>query len=339
MQIAIVGGGIAGLAAAAALGPRHQVTIHEAAPERESVGGALVIWPSARKALAEIGALAAVQRSASPMVRGALHAIEGRALLRAKDLPVLVVRRPDLLAALHAAVPTGVRREHRQIDNPAELDAELVIGADGVRSRVRALINPAAAERRATDYLVMRGELPLQIKPDEAGEYWGRGLLAGMVPLQEGLYWFTTHRSKLGPEPLDVTTALHETRSRFAGAAPVIRRVLDAAGAETLATRLWVAPPMRRYVEGRYVVIGDAAHAMTPNLGRGACDAIVDAVTLARAIERGRIGQWQARRVVLTQLARVGSRTLMRVALSQGTDRILNAIPASSGAASPDPVP
>ena len=60
--------------------------------------------------------------------------------------------------------------------------------------------------------------------------------------------------------------------------------VLDAAGDDTLATRLWVTPPMHRYVSGRYVVIGDAAHAMTPFLGHGAACAIEDAVVLARCL-------------------------------------------------------
>ena len=72
---------------------------------------------------------------------------------------------------------------------------------------------------------------------------------------------------------------------------------------------------MRRYVRGRYAVIGDAAHAMTPNLGRGACEAIIDAVTLAAAMERGTVATWQARRVPLTQGYRVASGALMRLAL------------------------
>lgn len=139
----------------------------------------------------------------------------------------------------------------------------------------------------------------------------------GLVPVNgDRTYWFSTHRSELS-EPLAVPDALAEARTEFAAAAPVIRRVLAEAGSDTLATALWVAPPLRSYVRDRYVVIGDAAHAMLPNLGRGACSAIVNAGTLAETLNAGGgLRRWQARRVPATQVARLGSGAMMRVALS-----------------------
>ena len=118
-----------------------------------------------------------------------------------------------------------------------------------------------------------------------------------------------------------MTTVVAEARERFASPAPHLREVLDAAGDDTLATRLWVTPPMHRYVSGRYVVIGDAAHAALPNLGRGASDAVLDAASLARTLNTNRsLAAWQARRLPVTQVARTVAGLGMRVALSPTRD-------------------
>lgn len=319
-RIAVVGGGIAGLTLGAALDPRlFEVTIHEATPDRDAVGSALGLWPAARRALTGLGVLESLE-TGSPGP-GGLHHIGGRRIAGGGAPGLVMVRRPDLVRALGAALPPAVRRVTAEITDPASLDADLVVGADGVRSVVRGLVDPRAATRRQTDYVVLRGLTDSPPPPGAVGEYWGGGVLFGVVPVGEGSYWFSAHRSALGPEPLGVEAVLHEARARAesVGAARVVRDTLAAPQAKAAsATRLWVAPPLRRYARGRYVVLGDAAHAMTPNLGRGACDAIVDAVTLARALTRGgpwARRSWQTRRVPLTQLARAGSGALMRLAL------------------------
>lgn len=314
-RIAVVGGGIAGLTLAALLDPsRFEVTIHEAQPERAVAGSALSLWRSARRTLQRIGALPEVVSRATA---GSLHRIDGRRVLTAHGPGPVLVDRPTLLAALTDALPTSVHRVTEEVTDPASLDADLVIGADGVRSRVRGLVDPRAAERVATPYIALRGIRSGTTSSTDIGEYWGSGLLAGMVPIAgDRTYWFTTHRSEL-VEPFEAPQVLAEALDRFSAAAPVIRRVLAEADQETLATALWVAPPMHSYARGRFVVIGDAAHAMLPNLGRGACSAIVDAATLADVLNSGSdLRRWQARRVTATQVARVGSSALMRIALT-----------------------
>lgn len=321
-RIAIVGGGIAGLTLAAALDPgEHEVTLYEAQPERAGTGGALVLWPAARRVLAGLGAgpaLAPYRRRVGPAALRDLTS--GRARLVAPGATLTLVPRPVLLSALEALVPASVERVSAAVENPAQLSADVVVGADGVRSRVRGLVDPRATDRRQTPYVALRVMSPQPPPPGSVGEYWGGGRLFGVAPVGTGTYWFTSHRSNQGPEPLDVEQVLAEVRQRYADAAPALRALLADPGPDVLATRLWVAPPMRRYVRGRYVVVGDAAHAMTPNLGRGACDAVVDAASLARALSRGqgpvRLRRWQARRLPPTQGARVVSAGLMRVALS-----------------------
>ena len=315
-RIAIFGGGIAGLTLACALDPhRFDVTLYEAQPERSESGSALGLWGAARHALHDVGALPTLGERPT---QGALHRIDGRRLLPLRGGGPLMVERPALLSALERAVPREVHREQLEVTDPSTLQADLIVGADGVRSRVRGLIEPVAAERLATPYLALRGIAPNPPEPSTVGEYWGGGLLFGIVPTSGGkTYWFSTHRSELR-EPLDLRAALTETRHQFRAAAPTVRQLLLDAGGETLATRLWVAPPMRSYVRDRYVVVGDAAHAMLPNLGRGACSAIIDAASLAATLNRGRdLRIWQARRVPATQLARASSAALMKVAVRQ----------------------
>lgn len=331
-RVAIVGGGIGGLALAAALDPRRfAVTVYEAEPGRAGTGGGLVVWPSAIRALERLGA-AKVLRDKGVSVVGGIHTLEGRLLRGSPDLGLRVVGRPALLAALHAAVPSSVRIEAATIADPGALDADIVVGADGVRSVVRGVIDPARAQRLPTPYVALRGTLTEAIAASDEGEYWGPGALFGIVGVSDaGGYWFSTHRSDL-PEPLEVPDVVDEFRRHLGpGRAPVIERVLATAGPPTSATRMWLAPAMRRYVRGRYVVIGDAAHAMTPNLGRGACDAILDATSLADALAAGTLRRWQARRLPVTQAARVGASLIMRTALldrgHRTRDQLLHALP------------
>ncbi|MBM6399383.1 FAD-dependent monooxygenase [Phycicoccus sonneratiae] len=315
-KVAVVGGGVAGLALAAALPPSVEVVVHEAQPERAGWGSSLVLGPWVRPALHRLGVLDAMVRAGSPVGPGRLLALDGRPLTRAHDPHLLAVPRPALLATLAAVVPSRVRVVHEEVDDPSGLDADLVVGADGVRSRVRGLVDRDRAERVPTPWVALRGRLDAPPHPGTVGEYWGPGLLVGLVPTPGGGYWFTSHASAAAPEPLDPAPVLAEARALATEAAEVVRRLLaDAPGAS--ATRLWLAPALRRYARGRYVVVGDAAHAMTPNLGRGAGEALLDAVTLAEHVAGGgSLVGWQARRLPATQAARAASGLVMRGALA-----------------------
>ena len=335
--ITIVGGGIAGLALAAALDPnRFHVTVYEKRPELPAVGNALGMWSNAQRALARLGILDQA-RAVSPVLgSGSVRNARGEPWVAVDAGEMFGISRIDLLRLLDGAVPAAVRRATDTVQ-AVPADGSLVVGADGVHSMVRRAGWGPGADARLTPYLALRGTLPTPVAPDEVGEYWGRGDLFGMAAARGGSFWYASFRSGLGPYGIDVPSALEQARERFAGHAPAIRRTLAAAKPEEcLVQRLWTVPHLRSYVRGRTVLIGDAAHAMMPTLGRGACESLVDAVTLADLLNNtpeGR-GQDQALRAydrqrrLRTQAVSLASSALGRAALADRAqplrDRMLN---------------
>lgn len=328
MRVAIVGGGIAGLALAAGLDPaHHDVTVYERQPGRHGIGTALGMWPAAQQALRSLGA-AGVLATASTVQGGALHSVTGRVIARPPGTQALsLVSRSGLWAALDAAVPDSVERIALQVDDPGDLTADLVVGADGVHSRVRRSIWGSSTASAVSSMLAVRG-IVTPSGSDVYGEFWGRGRLFGITPVPgAATNWFCAFGSDLGPHRVALPAAVTAARLRFATDASAINDVLDRLDTQqTIAHRIWIAPALRSYHRGRTVLIGDAAHGMAPNLGRGACESLVDASVLARLLNTGgNLGAllrgYDRARVLPSQLARLGSSLMSRVA----TRRFLNA--------------
>ncbi len=345
-SISIVGGGIAGLALAGSLDPqRFSVNLHEQRADLAvlgTVGTSLAMWANGRAALDALGVLDAA-RAASPLLDALpIRDGAGRLFATPQAADLIGVSRVGLVALLAGAVPDSVRRTTARVDAPPA-GADLVVGADGVHSVVRRAVWGERSRARLTPYLAVRGVLAEPPRPGTIGEYWGRGDLFGIGPAAGGgTNWYAAYRSDLGPSGIDVEEALARTRVRYRDHAPGIAGVLAAATPGTsLAQRIWTTPPMRSYVRGRAVLIGDAGHAMTPNLGRGACEALADAVTLADLLNTLPVDEalaaYDRRRVARTQALRVASSAVMRVALARRAqplrDRLLGAL--ARGAARP----
>jgi 2-polyprenyl-6-methoxyphenol hydroxylase-like FAD-dependent oxidoreductase len=164
------------------------------------------------------------------------------------------------------------------------LDADLLIGADGIGSVVRELVAPGANPRRA-GYGAWRGVTSAgtpALAPAGAFETTGRGRRFGLVGLTEDrTYWFAAL-----PDPAGASAQLRE---EFAEWHDPIAAALDATPAEA---RIWQPildlPRLPRWHQGNVVLVGDAAHAMTPNLGQGAAQALEDVAALGRALARHR---------------------------------------------------
>ncbi|HKS01291.1 MAG TPA: FAD-dependent monooxygenase [Arthrobacter sp.] len=325
--ITIIGGGIAGLALAAGLDPeRFDVAVHEQRPGVPAVETSLAMWPEAQAALAVLGVLPQIRAAGTSFGGMALRDAAGTALLAPEVRAVLGVSRADLLRILDAAVPASVRRVGGRVDDiPATgpLASGLLVGADGVHSVVRRAFWGSRSQARLTPYLALRGVLPVPVQSDAGGEYWGRGQLFGITPAAGGrTYWYASFRSGLGPAGVSEDAALRQARERFAGSAPAVRVVLEQAAPEaTLAQRIWTAPSLGSFVRPGAVLAGDAAHGMTPNLGRGACEALVDAISLAELLNvrplEDALRAYNRHRAVRTQLLRLASSAMAGVALAE----------------------
>ena len=164
-----------------------------------------------------------------------------------------------------------------------EFRAELVIAADGIRSVPRSAIHPAYKGPRYSGYTAYRGIADVDLS-DGGGETWGRGQRFGFAKLIDGrIYWYATANRDAGLPPgpggphADVTSAFSDWHE------PIPRLLAGTPPEQVLQNDIYdLALPLVPFVTGRVVLLGDAAHAMTPNLGRGACSAIEDAQRLAR---------------------------------------------------------
>ena len=156
-----------------------------------------------------------------------------------------------------------------------ELRADLVVAADGIRSVIRTALVPEYQGPQYSGYTAYRGIADVEID-DGGGETWGRGQRFGFARLIDGrIYWYATANQPAGraSEPSDFADWHDPIPKLLAGTSEVLQNDIYDLGL-----------PLVPFVHGRVVLLGDAAHAMTPNLGRGACSAIEDAGALARLL-------------------------------------------------------
>jgi 2-polyprenyl-6-methoxyphenol hydroxylase-like FAD-dependent oxidoreductase len=302
MRAIITGGGIAGLACALALTRRGwQVEVLERAPEFTEAGAGLSLWPNAVRTLDALGLGADVRSRAALEGQVGIRDAAGRWLSRADTADLqrrygltAMIHRADLLGVLRAAIPdqalrpgvtvTGVRPDGTVVHSGRQSRVDLVVGADGVHSVTRQSVWPAAPAPRYVGYTSWRVvTAPVQVA--EASESWGCGQRFGYVPLPDGrVYCFATANAPEGAPD----SGLAELRRRFGGWHDPIPALLDAADpGNVLHHDLYELPPLSTYFSGHVVLAGDAAHAMTPNLGQGACQALEDAVVLGEVMATG----------------------------------------------------
>ncbi|GIF04189.1 FAD-dependent monooxygenase [Actinoplanes siamensis] len=306
---AVVGGGIGGLAAAVAL---HRagwtVAVHERSPAPKPAGAGLTLWPNAVRALHALGLAEALRSRAAPLTGSGVRRPDGRWLSRTDasqvisrhGAPQLAIMRADLVELLASALPPGCLRLGADItgadaggpDRQASIrcgdrlvPADLVVAADGVNSRLRQTLWPTQPPARYCGYVAWRAVVRSPATAiGAASETWGRAERFGVVPIGHDLvYLYATANSPARKPGAD---ELAELRRRFRHWHEPIPALLDAITPDGLLRHdiMAVQPSPRRLHTGRMALLGDAAHAMEPNLGQGAGLAIEDAVVLAHAV-------------------------------------------------------
>jgi len=326
----IIGGGIGGLAAAIALSRNGwRVTVHERQTSTPSIGTALGIWPAALKALDELGVGGFVRKEGLPQQGGELRRPDGSRIVtmnvarleRRLGERIHLISRPALLTILREAAAEACELRFGEPVTGA-LPDDLVVAADGVFSQTRERLFGEGYRARYAGSTAWRGVID-DLPTDTFAEVWGAGVKFGSTPHENGgTNWFASAalpESAFRPgAELDalceifgdwtdpaVVRVLGALRERAAdksgsGAASPRDEAMDEEG--ILRHDIYVTPRLPSYVVGNVVLIGDAAHAMPPDIGRGACEAIIDAVSLGRS---GAVAYDRDRRRTTQRLVRV----------------------------------
>jgi salicylate hydroxylase len=314
-RIAVIGGGIGGLTAARALlGRGFEVSVHEAAPELKEIGAGVSLSPNAMKALRRLDLEDGVRdvawqseyqylknwRSGRIISATPTHGTAERFGARG-----CTVHRADLLDVLSAALPseivhlgarcTGVENTKTgavaRFNDGSEVEADIVAGADGIHSAVRAsLFGPDAPRftgKICWRCLVPADEIPGGL-PTMDGTTWlgphgavvvypvRRGELVNVVAHYDNDTW--TEESWIREcdrsEVIENYAGWHESLAR-----------LFSASEKHYKWALYDREPLQQWTKGRITILGDAAHPMLPYLGQGACQAMEDGCVLATALE------------------------------------------------------
>ncbi|MCP3768571.1 FAD-dependent monooxygenase [Streptomyces sp. MAR25Y5] len=341
----VIGGGIGGLTAAAALHRRGaRVTVLERSGSLEPVGSAISLAPNALRALDVIGLGDDIRALSAWQGDGGLRAPEGRWLARTDadaaaerfGGPLVLLHRATLIDHLAGRLPADAVRtaaaahlvDPGDPGDPArparvgtadgELEADLVVAADGIHSAVRHALFPHHPGPVYSGFTTWRTVVPLPGVRFASHETWGPGRLWGTHPLKDGrVYAYAAALAPAGEHAADDERA--ELLRRYGDWHDPIPAVLAAARPEDVLRHdvHHITEPLPAYHHGRVALVGDAAHAMPPTLGQGGNQAVEDAVTLAH--HAGDLSAYTADR--LPRTTGIARRAVRAARLGMMTDR------------------
>lgn len=317
-RIAVVGAGMGGLAFAAAMrGSRHEVRVYEQATELAELGAGISLWANGTRLFEEMGIAGQMaQRSCETEAAyfrnedGSIAAQQPLArddwYRRTYGYPYYGALRTDLQSALLDVIGRDtihLGKQLQRIDDEGEQatlywadgssdSADLVIGADGIKSVVRKLVDPAArpvfTRSSAFRGLARTEQLYLLPEPHSFTDWMGDGLHLLNFPVGADFQYttivvFVDGPSEWSHDSWRIPADPKEIRARFAGWHPAVAQLLDHVN---LSERwgLHQVSRMDSWHRGRVVLIGDAAHGMLPHHGQGAISSFEDAITLAHIL-------------------------------------------------------
>lgn len=310
MKVTIIGAGIGGLTLALALEQKGiETEIFEATPVFKPVGAGIVLAINAMQiyqrlelvdALQEQGRTIASMHITSPQ----LKPYSSSSLLPSEKkfgVGALTIHR----AALHEVLRAGLKKTPIQLGkrlvscinkggayqlewaDGSHSTATILVGADGIHSQVRAALFPTTEERFAKEWC-WRGVCEYDIKSMDTNavyEAWGKGCRFGIVPLKDKqVYWFAcANVTEQKAKRLDQ----HGLKTIFGSFHSVIGALIAHTPDDCfLLNQLSDLPNNKQWYEGNCCLMGDAAHATTPNMGQGANQAIESAWVLAEQLAK-----------------------------------------------------
>jgi 2-polyprenyl-6-methoxyphenol hydroxylase-like FAD-dependent oxidoreductase len=312
MKAIVLGGGIGGLCAALALQQAGiDTTVYEAAPKFKGLGAGVGLAANAMQGLARLGVMQDVVAKGKQLDALVIFDEHGHEISNMDTRPLsskyginnFVIHRADLhevlLSQLHPdSVVLGRRCESVEQEgnkviafftDGSHAKADLLIAADGISSVVRQQLVPQSVPRYA-GYTCWRAVIDnpgVEINNMISAETWAPQGRVGIAPLQgDKIYWyacinapqFDEKMRRMTPEKL----ARHFERVHY----PVEAVLASTSQDQLIWNDIADLKPLKHFVYGRIVLLGDAAHATTPNMGQGACQAIEDAVVLAQCLQQ-----------------------------------------------------
>lgn len=340
MKAIIIGAGIGGLSTAIALRKiGMDVKVFESKQEVRFAGAGLGIGANAVRALQQLDVGDQILRAGKALDELRILTPAGKILQRTETAAISHKYGPDnvsiergvLLELLMSAlgpekiVHTGRTCRHfEQNDSGVKVwfedgsteEGDFLVGADGVHSKIREALLPNAIPRYA-GYTCWRAVVQaepdlLHYDPNVFIETWGRKGRFGLVPLSNNrIYWFACLNAKAPDSPLRTYTA-RDLMKIFEGYHEPIPQILaQTSDHHMLQHDIYDLPPISRFAFGRVVLLGDAAHAMTPNMGQGAGQSVEDAVILASHLKQSPVIEEALVRYERERIGRTGQITRM----------------------------
>jgi 2-polyprenyl-6-methoxyphenol hydroxylase-like FAD-dependent oxidoreductase len=308
----IIGAGIGGLTAAIALLQKGiDVRIYEQACEMNEVGAGIWIAPNGLKVLEELGLSDEVIYSGNALTRISIidlkekpiSVIETARLTLKYKFTTIALHRAKLQKILASHIPAdkihfgtkfdSYRQSGRsvtaQFADGTSAEADFLICADGIRSNGRLQLH-SRLNLRYSGQTCWRFVTDFELPKQEEGnmyEIWSdrKGLRVGYSKINEKqIYVFITNYEKAGNKD-NIRTIIADLQTLCADFPSIVKRLIDAADKERIIrTDLFDCKPIGPWTQQRVALMGDAAHATTPNLGQGACQAIEDAYTISQQL-------------------------------------------------------
>jgi 2-polyprenyl-6-methoxyphenol hydroxylase-like FAD-dependent oxidoreductase len=307
MKINIIGGGIGGLTTAIALQQKSfSVKIYEAAPAIREVGAGLWVAANAINIFERLGIADEIKKAGNQLESSMLADHNGKPMSKVDFKKIInsygngttTIHRAKLQAILMSHVEKGsieIGKRLKKIENTegsikvhfedgTSSESDILIGADGIHSQVREHLF-GNITLRYSNQTCWRGIAKMRLDDTKNGaELWGTkgGLRSSYAQINdEEIYWYITKKEKEGTKiaPSEVKKYLLDLVSEFQSE---IQKVIENTDNQSIIQNdLSDLTPLNSWHKGNIVLIGDAAHASTPNLGQGACQAIEDAYVLA----------------------------------------------------------